>query len=79
MRQETLNPHNNLLIANVKQRVGGREKTADDFRRAIEAEKRLFSSHNVPTLPEAIRSVEIGFQHDVKPLFACHPVKGKPR
>lgn len=74
MRQETLNPHN-LLIANAR-RVGGREKTADDFRRAIETERRLFSSHNVPTLPEAILSVEIGFQRNVKPLFVCHPVKG---
>ncbi len=55
----------------------GPRKTPEDVRRAIATEARLFDSKNVPTFKEAVQSVEIGFQHDVKPMFnKCDHFKG---
>ena len=52
-------------------------KTPEDVRGAIETEVRLFGSKKVPTIAKAIRSVEMGFQHDVKPMFkGCNHFKG---
>ncbi len=62
---ETFNPH------------WGPRKTPEDIRRAGEVERKLLNPNNVPTWQEAVRSVEIGFQRDVMPMFnKCDHFKG---
>ncbi len=53
-----------------------RKKTPEEIRHEIAVEKRLLSPHNVPTFQDAIQSVEIGFQHYIKPSFNHYAKRG---
>lgn len=44
-------------------------RTPEDVRRAGEVERQLLNPNNVPTIKEAVQSVELGFKHDVVPMF----------